>query len=71
MQRYVIECKVLREGLESTIRKGLEQTAGYMDRCAALAGHLVIFDRGERPWSDKVFHKSEIVDGKPIEIWGI
>ena len=71
MQRYVIECKVLRDGLESTIRKGLDQTAGYMDRCAALEGHLVIFDRGKRAWSDKVFHKSEMVEGKPIEIWGM
>lgn len=71
MQRFVIECKVLRDGLESTIRKGLEQTAGYMDRCAALEGHLVIFDRGQRPWGDKVFHKSESVSGKPIEIWGM
>lgn len=71
VQRFVIECKVLREGLESTIQKGLEQTAGYMDRCAALEGHLVIFDRSKKPWSEKVFHKSETVGGKPIEVWGM
>ena len=33
--RFVIECKVLRKSLEQTVRQGLEQTAGYMDRCAA------------------------------------
>ena len=46
-RRFVVECKVLHKGLERTIREGLEQTAGYMDRCATEAGHLVIFDRDE------------------------
>ena len=49
-RKFVIECKVLRKSLERTIRDGLEQTAAYMDRCAAEAGLLVIFDRGEAPW---------------------
>ena len=45
-RRFVIECKVLnaRKGLAAAIRDGLRQTAGYMDRCDAEAGHLVIFD---------------------------
>ena len=34
----VIECKVLHKSLEQTIAEGLEQTAGYMDRCAAESG---------------------------------
>ena len=42
----MVECKLLRGSLETTLRKGLEQTAGYMDRCGAEAGHLVVFDRG-------------------------
>ena len=33
---------LLRDGLETTLRKGLAQTAGYMDRCGAEAGHLVV-----------------------------
>ena len=45
--KFVIECKVLHKSLEWTVREGLEQTAGYMDRCAAQAGHLVVFDRTE------------------------
>ena len=71
MQRFVIECKVRRKKLERTIAEGLEQTAGYMDRCGADAGHLVIFDRGEKPWKEKVFHRSEEYEGTPVEVWGM
>ena len=71
MQRFVIECKIRRGKLERTIAEGLEQTAGYMDRCDADAGHLVIFERGEKPWKEKVFHRSEEFDGKPVEVWGM
>ena len=38
-RRFVVECKVLRKGLERTIAEGVEQTRGYMDRCGAEAGH--------------------------------
>ena len=41
------ECKILHKTLDQTIAEGLEQTAAYMDRCDAEAGHLVIFDRRE------------------------
>ena len=71
MQRIVIECKILRDGLEATLAKGLPQTAGYMDRCGAAAGHLLIFDRSEKPWEEKVFRRSEEFDGMPIEVWGM
>ena len=71
MQRFVIECKILRGKLEATLAKGLPQTAGYMDRCGAAAGHLVIFDRSENPWKEKVFHRSEEFDGTPVEVWGM
>ena len=71
MQRFVIECKILRGKLEATLAKGLPQTAGYMDRCGAAAGHLVIFDRSAKPWKEKVFHRSEEFDGTPVEVWGM
>ena len=70
-QRIVIECKVRRGRLEQTLEEGLPQTAGYMDRCGADAGHLVIFDRDEKPWEEKVFRRSEEFDGKRIEVWGM
>ena len=52
--RYVVECKVLRDsdrkGLAWTVERGVEQTLGYMARCGAEEGHLVVMDRrsGER-----------------------
>ena len=71
--KVVIECKVLHKSLEQTVAEGLEQTAEYMDRCAAEAGHLVIFDRREnRRWDDKVFHcRRASVSGVAIEVWGM
>ena len=47
-ERFVIECKVLRDSdrksLEGTIERGVEQTLGYMKKCKAAAGHLVVID---------------------------
>ena len=48
-ERFVIECKVLRDSdkknLASTVEKGVEQTQGYMEKCGAGEGHLVVMDR--------------------------
>ena len=71
MQRIVIECKVLRGSLERLLETGLPQTAGYMDLCGADSGHLMIFDRSEKPWEEKVFRRSEEFDGTPVEVWGM
>ena len=72
-RKVVIECKILHKSLEQTIAEGLEQTAEYMDRCAAEAGHLVIFDRREdRRWDDKVFHfRRASISGVEIDVWGM
>ena len=72
-RKVVIECKILHKSLEQTIAEGVEQTAGYMDRSAAEAGHLVIFDRREgRRWEDKVFHcRRRSNSGVEIDIWGM
>ena len=71
-QKVVIECKVLRRGLDSTVREGLDQTCAYMDRCGAAEGHLVVFDRTEgKPWSDKLFRRDEKQRGVPITVWGM
>ena len=69
--RFVVECKVLRRSREATERRGLEQTAAYMDLCGAEAGHLIIFDRDEsRSWEEKIYRKEAATDGAPITIWG-
>ena len=70
-QRFVIECKIVRGGLDSTIRKGLLQTLGYMDRCGAQEVHLVLFDTANRQWKDKVFRKTESLEYTKIEVWGM
>ena len=72
-RKIVIECKILYKSLEQTIAEGLEQTAEYMDRCDAEAGHLVIFDRREgRRWADKVFRdRRTSSSGVEIEVWGM
>ena len=72
-RKIVIECKILHKSLEQTIADGLDQTAEYMDRCDAEAGHLIIFDRREgRRWEDKVFHDHRTSSsGIKIDIWGM
>ena len=72
VDRIVIECKVLHGSLERTIADGLEQTAAYMDRCAAREGHLVIVDRSAgKEWNEKVFHRRTVSRGVTIDVWGM
>ena len=42
-----------------------------MDRCVADAGHLVIFDRRDGAWEDKVFHRRESVGAADVHVWGM
>ena len=70
-RRFVVECKILHKSLEQTIAEGIEQTADYMDRCAAEAGHLVIFDRSDSPWADKIFHRIISAGDTCIDVWGM
>ena len=81
VQEFVVECKVVREhdGLESVMDEGVEQTARYVDRCAAEAGHLVVIDRREnRSWEEKVFHlrrrsahQRRGQGAVPVDVWGM
>ena len=71
-QKVVIECKVLRRSLDETLRDGLRQTRAYMDRCAAVEGHLVIFDReAGKAWDRKVYRREEAGGGASITVWGM
>ncbi len=72
VQKVVIELKILRKSLETTIREGLTQTADYLDRCGADEGHLVIFDRRpKRKWAEKIFKEEKEYMGKAIVVWGM
>ena len=72
-RRFVVECKILHKGLERTIGEGMEHILGYMDRCAAEAGHLVVFDRSPtKRWEDKLFRRVEHgPSGRSITVWGM
>ncbi len=71
-QREVIECKVRRGGLERTIGEGLAQLGGYMERCGAATGHLVVFDRAaERSWDEKVFRREASAGSRKVTVWGM
>ena len=70
-RRHVVECKVLRGSLETTIGEGLEQTLAYMDKCGGESGHLVIFDRDEsKPWEEKLFRWERSLGGRAVTVWG-
>lgn len=70
VQRIVIELKILRKTLERTWTEGLEQTGQYLDRVGEGAGHLVIFDRSDRPWDEKIYRRQETHRGRQITVWG-
>ena len=70
--RFVIECKVVHGSLGRTIEEGVQQTAGYMSRCEAPIGHLVVFDRrADRSWDEKVFRREESAGDRTISVWGM
>ena len=73
-QRIVMELKIFRSNLEETVRKGLEQTVEYMDRCGGTIneGHFILFDRRPGiPWDEKIWHRTETFGGRTIEVWGM
>ena len=71
-RRFVVECKVRRGELERIVAEGMEQTRAYLDRCAAQAGHLIVFDRApERTWEEKIFRRPPSEDGVPVTVWGM
>ncbi len=70
-QKVVIELKILHKSIEATMKEGLEQTWGYMDKCGTKDGHLVIFDRTGKPWHEKIFRKTETRKGIEIVVWGM
>ena len=71
-RRFVVECKVRRGDLERIVAEGLAQTRGYVDRCRAEAGHLIVFDRSAaRTWEEKIFRRAPPADGAPVAVRGM
>jgi hypothetical protein len=72
MQRVVLELKIQRSGLKSTLVEALPQTAGYAATCGADEAHLLLFDRSSaKPWSKKIWKRSETVEGRLVQVWGM
>lgn len=69
-QRFVIEMKVWRSE-KKTLRAGLEQTARYMDTAGATEGHLIIFDKSDKSWNEKIYKRQEFFAGHQITVWGM
>ena len=72
-RRWVVECKLRHGDLERTISEGLAQTRAYMDRCAAEAGHLIVFDRStQRSWDEKIFRRDAPTGAGAarVTVWG-
>jgi len=61
----------LRGSLEKTIAQGLAQTWEYCDRCAGEQAHLLIFDRSNKIWEEKVFQRENLYKNINISIWGM
>ena len=77
-ERFVVECKVLRDSdrksLAWTVERGVEQTLGYMARCGAEEGHLVVIDRRagaeeRRDGGDETEGSGWRQDGRGVVVW--
>ena len=67
--KYPIELKIKRDN--STLTKGVEQTAVYMEKLGCTEGWLVIFDQFEKAsWEDRLFIKEEHRGGKTVTVFG-
>ncbi len=71
VQKVVLELKLLRRSLADTLKEGLKQTWEYMDKCGSRYGHLIIFDRTEKAWEEKVFRREEVYKEQTIIVWGM
>ncbi|MBP5340511.1 MAG: ATP-binding protein [Prevotella sp.] len=75
VQRIVLELKIkrLKDGLDTLVEKGLEQTSEYMDTVGSVdEGHLVVFNRdGQLSWDERIWHRSMSYAGHPVMVWGM
>jgi len=71
VQRVIIELKILRHSLDSTIEQGIKQSVDYADSYHAEEVHLIIFNRNpEIPWDDKIWHKEIKYNERKVGVWG-
>jgi len=72
VQRFVIECKILRGSREKTVTKGVTQVTRYADRCGPEEVYLIIFDRDkEKSWDEKIFCETVEHDKWRVIVFGM
>ncbi len=72
IQEIVLELKIRYGRLDTIIKKGLEQTANYMDKCGTKEGYLLVFDKDPRkPWSKKIFKRTHTHKAYEIPVYGM
>jgi hypothetical protein len=68
--RHALELKVRRS--DRTLQEGVEQLGGYLDRLGEKQGFLVLFDRRDRPWEEKLFESAATAPaGQHITVFGM
>jgi hypothetical protein len=68
-QRIAIEMKVRNRPTAEA--RGLEQLGRYLGSLGLDEGWLVLFEpRSERPWSERLFTRTEWVDGRTVHVVG-
>ncbi len=72
VQQAVVELKLRYGSLEATIKKVLELTYNYMDKCGTKEGYLLIFNSAPNTsWEEKIFKKEETFQDVTINIYGM
>lgn len=67
-RRYPLELKI--KGIKSRV-ESLTQLSGYMDKCGATEGWLVVFDNNfEKPWNERLSWETIDHEGKRIHVVG-
>lgn len=67
--RYPIELKLRYQ--EKTYQEGIAQLTGYMDMLGCSEGWLIVFDRrADIAWDEKLFWRTETVNGKTTHVIG-
>ncbi|HLP48144.1 MAG TPA: hypothetical protein VK186_02580, partial [Candidatus Deferrimicrobium sp.] len=72
IQHAVIELKLQYDSLETTVKKGLEQTWEYMDKCGSEEGYLLVISKSrKKSWKDRIFRKEKTFKDTKIVVYGM
>ncbi|MDR2170259.1 MAG: hypothetical protein LBP59_08970, partial [Planctomycetaceae bacterium] len=68
-KKYPIELKIRHS--KKYVEAGFEQIVNYMDILNCDEGCLIIFDKRKKiAWNEKIYRKTENINGKKINIFG-